>query len=71
MNLESFEPPVQLKFILFESHTYICNTNRKRKDIFSFWPLGDNTWLCRTFALVNSVSVFVSTLSITAIAIDR
>ncbi|XP_023320465.1 neuropeptide F receptor [Eurytemora carolleeae] len=38
---------------------------------YSWWRFGPTTLLCRFFSCINSVSVFVSTLSITAIAIDR
>ena len=38
---------------------------------FSFWPWSPEPVLCKMLPLVTSVSVFVSTLSITAIALDR
>jgi len=35
------------------------------------WPLGDSEWSCKAAGGFQAVSVFVSTISITVIALDR
>ncbi|XP_071441002.1 neuropeptide F receptor-like [Hetaerina americana] len=36
-----------------------------------YWPLGKHDLLCKTLATLQATSIFVSTISITAIALDR
>ena len=40
-------------------------------NIFSYWPWSPLPNLCKVLPMMTSVSVFVSTLSITSIALDR
>jgi len=37
----------------------------------TYWPLGDHLILCKLIGSLQAVSIFVSTISITAIALDR
>ncbi|ALC46837.1 NPFR1, partial [Drosophila busckii] len=39
--------------------------------ISKFWPYGSCAMLCKTIAMLQALSIFVSTISITAIAFDR
>jgi neuropeptide Y receptor len=36
-----------------------------------YWPLGDTPFLCKLVGTLQATSIFVSTISITAIALDR
>lgn len=36
-----------------------------------YWPLGENEGLCKLISTLQATSIFVSTISITAIALDR
>ncbi|ODM99959.1 Neuropeptide F receptor [Orchesella cincta] len=36
-----------------------------------YWPLGNHVYLCKLFGCLQAISIFVSTISITAIALDR
>ncbi|KAK8390052.1 hypothetical protein O3P69_012933 [Scylla paramamosain] len=36
-----------------------------------YWPLGDTPFVCRLVGTLQATSIFVSTISITAIALDR
>lgn len=36
-----------------------------------YWPLGDTPFLCKLVGILQATSIFVSTISITAIALDR
>lgn len=36
-----------------------------------YWPLGDQPFLCKLVGTLQATSIFVSTISITAIALDR
>lgn len=36
-----------------------------------YWPLGDHPFLCKLVGTLQATSIFVSTISITAIALDR
>lgn len=36
-----------------------------------YWPLGNNVSLCKTIGTLQATSIFVSTISITSIALDR
>lgn len=36
-----------------------------------YWPLGNHVILCKLFGCLQAISIFVSTISITAIALDR
>jgi len=36
-----------------------------------YWPLGNHVYLCKMFGSLQAISIFVSTISITAIALDR
>lgn len=36
-----------------------------------YWPLGENEPLCKLIGTLQASSIFVSTISITAIALDR
>lgn len=36
-----------------------------------YWPLGENEPLCKLIGTLQATSIFVSTISITAIALDR
>ncbi|CAL4157312.1 unnamed protein product [Meganyctiphanes norvegica] len=41
-------------------------------ELFSqYWPLGDTTFICKLVGTLQATCVFVSTISITAIALDR
>ncbi|XP_068156163.1 neuropeptide F receptor isoform X1 [Drosophila tropicalis] len=39
--------------------------------VFKYWPFGSCSILCRTIGLLQALCIFVSTISITAIAFDR
>jgi hypothetical protein len=39
--------------------------------VTTYWPLGNHEYLCKTFGCLQAISIFVSTISITAIALDR
>lgn len=36
-----------------------------------YWPLGQHGALCKMIGALQAISIFVSTISITAIALDR
>ena len=39
--------------------------------VTQYWPLGDTPFICRLVGTLQATNIFVSTISITAIALDR
>lgn len=39
--------------------------------VTAYWPFGNYDFLCKSISSLHAISIFVSTISITAIALDR